>query len=55
MSHDKDIPSEKLLFDAANALRGSVESAEYKHLALGLVFLKYVSDGFAARRKQGAL
>ena len=52
MSHDKDIPSEKVLFDAANALRGSVESAEYKHLALGLVFLKYVSDGFAARRKQ---
>ena len=52
MSHDKDIPSEKLLFDAANALRGSVESAEYKHLALGLVFLKYVSDGFAARRRQ---
>ena len=52
MNHDRDIPSEKVLFDAANALRGSVESAEYKHLALGLVFLKYVSDGFAARRKQ---
>jgi type I restriction enzyme M protein len=52
VAHDKDIPSEKLLFDAANALRGSVESAEYKHLALGLVFLKYVSDGFAARRRQ---
>ncbi len=52
MTHNRDIPSEKVLFDAANALRGSVESAEYKHLALGLVFLKYVSDGFAARHKQ---
>jgi len=46
-----DVPAEKLLFDAANALRGSVESSEYKHLVLGLVFLKYVSDGFEARRR----
>jgi len=50
VSHDRDIPAEKALFDAANGLRGSVESAEYKHLVLGLVFLKYVSDGFEARR-----
>lgn len=49
MTHDKDIPAEKALFQAADALRGSVESAEYKHLALGLVFLKYVSDSFAVR------
>jgi len=55
-AHDKDVPAEKVLFDAADAMRGSVESAEYKHLVLGLVFLKYVSDGFAARRAQlGAL
>jgi len=52
MPHDKDIPAEKVLFDAANALRGSVESAQYKHLVLGLVFLKYVSDGFEARRRE---
>lgn len=49
MAHT-DIPAEKVLFDAADALRGSVESAEYKHLALGLVFLKYISDSFAVRR-----
>jgi type I restriction enzyme M protein len=49
-NHDKDIPAEKLLFGAADQLRGSVESAEYKHLVLGLVFLKYVSDAFAAKR-----
>ncbi len=41
-----------MLFDAANDMRGSVESAEYKHLVLGLVFLKYVSDGFEARRQE---
>jgi type I restriction-modification system DNA methylase subunit len=33
-------------------LRGSVESAEYKHLVLGLLFLKYVSDSFELRRGQ---
>jgi type I restriction enzyme M protein len=52
MTHDRDIPAEKALFESADALRGSVESAEYKHLALGLVFLKYVSDSFAVRRAQ---
>jgi type I restriction enzyme M protein len=38
------------LFEAANKLRGSVESAEYKHLVLGLLFLKYISDAFEQRR-----
>ncbi len=38
------------LFEAANKLRGSVESAEYKHLVLGLIFLKYISDAFEQRR-----
>ena len=52
MTHDKDIPAEKALFEAADGLRGSVESAEYKHLALGLVFLKYVSDSFAVRHAE---
>ena len=40
------------LFEAANKLRGSVESAEYKHLVLGLIFLKYISDSFDFRRDQ---
>src|SRR4051794_624762 len=47
-----DQPAEKVLFEAADRLRGSVESAEYKHLVLGLIFLKYVSDSFARRRAQ---
>jgi type I restriction enzyme M protein len=37
------------LFEAADRLRGSVESAEYKHLVLGLLFLKYISDSFERR------
>jgi type I restriction enzyme M protein len=52
MTHHRDIPAEKALFEAADGLRGSVESAEYKHLALGLVFLKYVSDSFSVRRAE---
>jgi type I restriction enzyme M protein len=43
-------PNGAALFEAANKLRGSVESAEYKHLVLGLLFLKYISDSFAFRR-----
>jgi type I restriction enzyme M protein len=46
-----DRPNGAALFEAANKLRGSVESAEYKHLVLGLIFLKYISDSFEARRR----
>ena len=46
-----DSPNGVALFEAANKLRGSVESAEYKHLVLGLIFLKYISDSFEARRE----
>ncbi len=52
MSHENDLPAATALFEAANKLRGSVESAEYKHLVLGLVFLKYVSDSFVRRRQE---
>jgi type I restriction enzyme M protein len=45
-----DLPFEKGLFEAADRLRGSVESAEYKHLVLGLLFLAYISDSFERRR-----
>ena len=45
-------PNGAALFEAANKLRGSVESAEYKHLVLGLLFLKYISDSFTLRREQ---
>ncbi|MDQ3758400.1 MAG: type I restriction-modification system subunit M [Actinomycetota bacterium] len=51
-SASDDTPHAPALFEAANKLRGSVESAEYKHLVLGLIFLKYVSDSFELRREQ---
>ena len=35
---------EAKLFLAADKLRGSMDASEYKHVALGLVFLKYISD-----------
>jgi type I restriction enzyme M protein len=46
-----DLPFAATLFEAADRLRGSVESAEYKHLVLGLLFLKYVSDSYMRRRQ----
>ena len=36
----------KQLFQAADKLRGNVDAAEYKHIVLGLIFLKYISDSF---------
>lgn len=38
------------LWQAADKLRGSIDAAEYKHVVLGLIFLKYISDSFEARR-----
>src|SRR5947199_5871577 len=49
-SRHHDLPFAKELFEAADRMRGSVESAEYKHLVLGLLFLKYISDSFERRR-----
>ncbi|MCB9351229.1 MAG: SAM-dependent DNA methyltransferase [Lewinellaceae bacterium] len=43
---------EETLWDTANKLRGKVESSEYKHVVLGLIFLKFVSDKFEARREE---
>lgn len=41
---------EQTLWDAADKLRGNQEPSEYKHVVLGLVFLKYISDRFVERR-----
>ena len=38
------------LWDMANKLRGSMDAAEYKHVVLGLIFLKYISDAFEEKR-----
>ena len=52
---------EAKLWEAADALRNNMDAAEYKHVVLGLIFLKYISDAFEAKhaelesqRSQGA-
>ena len=53
---------ESQLWAAADALRNNMDAAEYKHVVLGLIFLKYISDAFEERhsaleaeRDQGCL
>ncbi len=41
---------EDKLWKAADKLRGNMDSAEYKHVVLGLIFLKYISDTFEEKR-----
>jgi type I restriction enzyme M protein len=43
---------EATLWATADKLRGNMDASEYKHVALGLIFLKYISDRFAERRAQ---
>ena len=42
----------KTLWATADKLRANMDAAEYKHLVLGLIFVKYISDTFAARRDE---
>lgn len=48
-SPTSDLGFEAELFKAADKLRGMLEPSEYKHIALGLIFLKYISDAFEAQ------
>jgi len=43
---------EKTLWATADKLRANMDAAEYKHIVLGLIFLKYISDSFAGRREE---
>ncbi|MCD8405013.1 type I restriction-modification system subunit M [Tenacibaculum dicentrarchi] len=43
---------EETLWESANKLRGTVESSEYKHVVLGLIFLKFASDKFQERKQE---
>lgn len=45
-------PIEIILWETANKLRGGVDSAEYKHVVLGLIFLKFASDKFEEHRQK---
>lgn len=48
----KEKSIEVALWESANKLRGSVEPAEYKHVVLRLIFLKFASDKFEEHRKK---
>ncbi|WP_165076920.1 MULTISPECIES: class I SAM-dependent DNA methyltransferase [unclassified Desulfovibrio] len=45
-------PLEKQLWSAADKLRKNLDAADYKHVVLGLIFLKYISDSFESLRAQ---
>ena len=40
------------LWKSADKLRAQMDAAEYKHLVLGLIFLKYISDSFTAQQEK---
>src|SRR5215216_7915315 len=43
---------EAQLWAAADKMRGHMDASEYKHVCLGLIFLKYISDAFEEKREQ---
>ena len=43
---------EEQIWAAADILRGNMDAAEYKHVVLGLIFLKYISDKFDERYRE---
>ena len=51
-TNNKQKSFEEALWNSANKLRGSVESSEYKHVVLSLIFLKFASDKFEDRRQE---
>jgi type I restriction enzyme M protein len=51
-SQGANLGFEEKLWAAADKLRGQIDSAEYKHIVLGLIFLKYISDGLEKNYRQ---
>jgi type I restriction enzyme M protein len=47
-----DLGFERTLWQAADKLRNNMDASEYKHVVLGLIFLKYISDAFEDRHAQ---
>jgi len=54
-SNGANLGFEEKLWQAADRLRGYMDPSEYKHVVLGLVFLKYISDAFQERYQQLSL
>lgn len=51
IDNTSDLGIEASLFKTADKLRGNMEPSDYKHVALGLIFLKHISDGFELKRQ----
>ena len=51
-SNGATVGFEAKLWAAADALRNNMDVAEYKHVVLGLIFLKYISDAFEAKHAE---
>jgi len=51
-SNGANLGFEKKLWAAADKMRSNMDAAEYKHVVLGLIFLKYISDSFEEARKE---
>jgi type I restriction enzyme M protein len=51
-SNGSNLDFEAQLWAAADKMRGHMDASEYKHVALGLIFLKYISDAFEEKREQ---
>ena len=51
-NHSANVGFEDKLWQAADKMRGHMDPGEYKHVVLGLLFLKYISDSFETRRSQ---
>ena len=52
MANGTDASLESKLWATADALRNNMDAAEYKHVVLGLIFLKYISDAFEAKHAE---
>ncbi len=51
-SNGANLGFEQKLWQAADKLRSNMDAAEYKHVVLGLIFLKYISDAFEEHYKK---
>jgi type I restriction enzyme M protein len=51
-TNGSDLDFEAQLWAAADKLRGHMDASEYKHVCLGLIILKYISDAFQEKREQ---
>ena len=51
-SDTKKVDFKETLWKAADKLRNQMDAAEYKHIVLGLIFLKYISDTFDIQKNK---